>query len=180
WEITKGLRFRTMFGVDAALNRTHIFNSSINALNGAAPSTIPSGTASYSEEMDLLNENLLTYETTIKKDHRISAIAGYSAQKNDFKFLSTAGTQYPNNNIQYVAAAGIISGGTEQRSQWSMLSYYGRVNYSFSDKYLLTGTLRRDGSSRFGSNRKYGNFPSAAIGWRVSEEKFMQGHWFYR
>lgn len=175
WEITTGLRFRTMFGVDAALNRTHVFNSSINALTGAAPSTIPSGSASSSEELDLLNENLLTYETTIKDDHRISAIAGYSAQRNDFKFISTAGTQYPNDNIQYVSAAGIITGGTEQRSQWSMLSYYGRVNYSFADRYLLTGTLRRDGSSRFGSNRKYGNFPSAAIGWRISEEKFMRG-----
>ena len=175
WEIITGLRFRTMAGVDAALNRTHVFNSSINALNGAAPSTIPSGSASSSQEIDVLNENLLTYETVIKNDHRISAIAGYSAQRNDFRFISTAGTQYPNDNVQYVAAAGIISGGTEQRSQWSMLSYYGRFNYSFLDKYLVTGTLRRDGSSRFGSNRKYGNFPSAAIGWRLSEEKFMQG-----
>lgn len=76
--------------------------------------------------------------------------------------------------MQYVNAAGIINGGTELREQWSLLSSFARLNYSFSDRYLLTATIRRDGSSRFGNNRKYGQFPSAAFAWVVSEEEFMK------
>ncbi len=174
WEIFKGLRFRSTLGIDAAFNRTHEFNSSVNTIGAAVPPGVPSGSASSSQELDWLNENLLTYEKTFQEKHRITAIAGYSAQKNDFRLINISGTQYPNDNVQYVNAAGLINGGTELRSQWSLLSSFARVNYSLSDKYLLTATFRRDGSSRFGSNRKYGNFPSAAFGWRLSEEEFMQ------
>lgn len=174
WEILRGLRLRSTLGIDAAFNRTHVFNSSKNAIGPTPPPSIPSGSASSSQELDWLNENLLTYEKAFGEKHRITAIAGYSAQKNDFRLISTSGTQYANDNVQYVNAAGLINGGTEQRSQWSVLSSFGRVNYSLSDKYLLTATFRRDGSSRFGSNQKYGNFPSAAIAWRLSEEEFMK------
>ncbi|MEJ7830437.1 MAG: SusC/RagA family TonB-linked outer membrane protein, partial [Segetibacter sp.] len=81
---------------------------------------------------------------------------------------------YPNDNVQYVSAAGIVNAGTENRSQWSLVSYFGRVNYALSDKYIITATMRRDGSSRFGSENKYGLFPSGAIAWRMSDETFMK------
>lgn len=174
WEIIKGLKLRSTLGLDAAFNRTHVFRSSKTAFFAVPPPSVPFGSASSSQELDLLNENLLTYEKSFREKHRITALMGYSSQKNDYRFINTSGTQYPNDDIQYVQAAALIDGGTEQRSQWSLLSYFGRVNYSLSDKYLLTATLRRDGSSRFGSNRKYGNFPSAALAWRVSEENFMK------
>ena len=59
-------------------------------------------------------------------------------------------------------------------AEWALLSFMGRVNYAYKDKYLVTVTVRRDGSSRFGSNNKYGTFPSASVAWRISKEDFFQ------
>ena len=80
---------------------------------------------------------------------------------------------FPNDNV-HTLNAGTVYGGSQTKSEWSLLSYLGRVNYDFKKKYLITATLRADGSSRFGSENKWGIFPSASVGWRISEENFME------
>ncbi len=174
YKVFNNLKFRSSIGIDANFNRVHTFLSSKTGRAGSPPPSVPSGSASSSQELEWLNENLLTYEKVINKNNRITAIAGLSMQKDDYRYIVINGNNYPNNNVQYVAAAGVIESGTEQRNQSSLLSYYGRVNYALYDRYLLTGTLRRDGSSRFGEKNKYGTFPSAAFAWRMSEERFMR------
>lgn len=174
YKITNNLTFHTSIGVDANFNTIHRFLSSKTGRASVAPPNIPSGNAQSSQEIEWLNENLLTYDKVFNKMHHLNAIAGFSAQKDDYRVISVAGINYPNDNVQYVSAAGTISSGSENRNQFSLVSYFTRWNYSFKEKYLITATVRTDGSSRFGEDKKYGFFPSGALAWRMSEEKFMK------
>lgn len=174
YKLLNNLKFRSSIGIDANFNRVHTFLSSKTGRAGSPPPSVPSGFASSSQELEWLNENLLTYDLDINDNNRITAIAGFSLQKNDYRFIRINGNNYPNDNVPYVAAAGVIESGTELRNQSSLVSYYGRINYALFDRYLVTATLRRDGSSRFGQENKYGTFPSAAFAWRMSDEKFMK------
>src|SRR5690606_14407756 len=80
---------------------------------------------------------------------------------------------YANDLIQTINAAQEITSWGESVDAWSMISYLGRLNYAYNEKYLLTATLRSDGSSRFGANNRFSLFPSLAVGWKVSDEDFM-------
>jgi TonB-dependent starch-binding outer membrane protein SusC len=118
------------------------------------------------------NENTLTYSTNID-NHSISALGGmaYNTFKTDAFIWNGSG--FASDEISTLNAATAISGNaTEAKSV--LISYFGRVQYSFNDRYLFTGSVRRDGSSKFGSNTKWGFFPSASVGWRISEENFMR------
>src|SRR5690606_36900450 len=83
------------------------------------------------------------------------------------------GNNFPDDDVRTFNAAARITGATSEE-EWALISYLARVNYSFMDKYLITGTIRRDGSSRFGEDNRWGNFPSIAIGWDISKENFMR------
>ncbi|HEY9003549.1 MAG TPA: TonB-dependent receptor [Mucilaginibacter sp.] len=118
----------------------------------------------------LLVENTLNY-TKIFGKHSIQALAGYTYQKNDYTYLLTARTDLPDGLENIDAGAGTsTTGGNSIES--TLLSALGRIIYSYDDRYLMTASIRRDGSSRFGANNKYGNFPSVALGWNASNEKF--------
>lgn len=96
---------------------------------------------------------------------RVDVTAGYGYQ--DWLFYQP---RYPT-----ITGNGVIAPGNTDKSQHTLISFFGRANYSFDDRYLLTGTIRRDGSSRFGPDQRWGMFPSAAIAWRVSNEAFLKG-----
>src|SRR5690606_26451984 len=108
-------------------------------------------------------------------DHNIEALVGYSAQKFYQENNSVEGTNFPSDDVEWISAATAISAGNSNTTAYSLLSTIGRLNYNFKGKYLLSGAFRRDGSSRFGANRKYGYFPSVSAGWIVSDESFMSG-----
>jgi TonB-linked SusC/RagA family outer membrane protein len=120
-------------------------------------------------------ENILNYSKTFGK-HTLNVTGVQSIQKDNFERYRTevqgipaqAQSFYSLNSATSVLAvqSGLV--------QWTINSFMGRVNYSFNDKYLLTATLRRDGSSRFGENTKYGNFPGIAVGWNITNEDFMK------
>ncbi|MFH6768601.1 TonB-dependent receptor [Gaetbulibacter aquiaggeris] len=126
-------------------------------------------------EYTLLNENILRFNKSFNKAHNFGALLGYSATyiKNDGFSGTLSG--FPTDNIEEFNGGGIInpavSGGAYEDT-WQ--SFFGRVNYNYKEKYLAEFNLRRDGSSRFGPDNAYGNFPSASAGWRVSKEKFME------
>ena len=136
-------------------------------------------TAQSSYNRNWLWENTLTYNENFGP-HQIKVLAGVTAQS--AKFDNLAGSR---NNIVgtdpalWYLEAGDASTSTNGNNNqppydWSMLSYLGRVNYSYKDTYLLTATMRADGSSRFGKNNRFGYFPSVAVGWRISNEPFLQ------
>ncbi|GAA4469724.1 TonB-dependent receptor [Nibrella saemangeumensis] len=171
-ELLNGLRVRTSFGGDINAFRNREFRGSKLANGGSPPPSVPSGASRSSQDINWLNENILTYDRSFG-NHKINTTLGYTVQKSDYELNAVGAINYPNDLVEYVAA-GQVTSGTAQREQWALESYLGRINYSFNSKYLVTASFRRDGSSRFGTGNKYGNFPSLALGWRVSEERFMR------
>ena len=119
----------------------------------------------------LIFENTLSYKKAIGK-HSFDVLAGYTAQQTKWKQMtSTVHDLVPGFWVLSAGSKDMIMSGTD--SENSMLSMLGRVNYAYDDKYLVQGNIRRDGSSRFGENYRYGIFPSASLGWRISQENFF-------
>lgn len=126
-----------------------------------------------SERTSYLNENILTYKKQLATQHSIDAMGGFTWQQ-DVNTLVSAGSQNYASDLfgtDNLGAGGLINAPDSDRSKSTLLSWLGRVNYAFHDKYLFTVSARSDGSSRFGAGNKWGFFPSAAVAWRLSEEK---------
>lgn len=117
-------------------------------------------------------DNILTYDTEIN-GHEINAIVGTSAEEVDNSYATTRGTGYESDLIQTITAATTIALGESYTFENNLLSFFGRVNYAYNDKYLVSLSYRRDASSVFGLDNKYGNFPAASIGWNVGREDFL-------
>ncbi|MFP5436366.1 MAG: SusC/RagA family TonB-linked outer membrane protein [Bacteroidia bacterium] len=129
-------------------------------------------TEAKSQNVLVLLENTLNYAKDFGK-HNIQALAGYTYQKYNYKYTSAAKTDLPDGIEAIDAGAGTANvGGNATES--SLVSVLGRVIYSYDSRYLLTASVRRDGSSRFGSANRYGTFPSVAVGWNISNEKFFE------
>lgn len=166
------LKFKTTFNVDYEDASNEYFRpSTLGGQNSPAPS-VPSGSYNRGQYINWLNENTLNYDWT-KNDHTIGALVGYSVQSQKNKNAGFNGSQFPDDDIQTLNAAARITGGTDI-SDWALISYLARVNYAFQDKYLVTATIRSDGSSRFGPENRWGTFPSVALGWRLSQEEFLK------
>ena len=143
---------------------------------GAPPQTNTASNVSY----DITNwgiDNLLSYEKNINK-HSFGILLGYTAQKQSGETSSINASNFPtDNNINFLEASQVSAAVTD-RTNWSLAAFFGRINYDYNGKYLAEVNFRREGSSRFGANNKYGNFPSASVGWRVSEESFYPEDFF--
>jgi TonB-linked SusC/RagA family outer membrane protein len=178
YQVMKDLTFRTTVNLDHTDNSFKEYEPyTVTGPLTARQSQPGRGTiGSYTSyrKQTFLNENTLSYHKTIKGGHDISAVAGlsYNADKLDNVNLASVGG-FGSSIITTLNAASAINGSTTETKN-VLLSYFGRVQYSFNNKYLLTGSVRRDGSSRFGSNTKWGLFPSASAGWRISQEGFMK------
>lgn len=172
--LVDNLKFKALVGADIRNFREDIFSSSIINPNSVNPTKPPVGTNGTSQATNWLSEFTLSYAKTIGK-HTVDAVAGYTIQQEMLDVNRITGTNFANDNIKTINAAGLITSALNTKEEWSLLSYLARVNYSFDDRYLLTATFRRDGSSRFGANNRWGTFPSVSVGWRVSEEEFMKG-----
>jgi TonB-linked SusC/RagA family outer membrane protein len=170
WKIANGLVFRTNWSIDNNyISENQYSNTNLTAGSGVG------GTATNSVVRDFnwINENVLTYQTRLAGKHNFNLLVGNTLQKNVNNATSATGTGFPSNEFRTIAAAA-IKNSTADETAWGIASFFGRVNYDFSKKYLFTGNLRYDGSSRFGANNRWGMFPSASVGWAVSEENFMK------
>jgi hypothetical protein len=134
---------------------------------------LTSGSLTEYNKRTFVNENTLSYTKTLQEKHTITLLAGasYNADKLENSTMSSNGgfSSYVITTLN--AANGITGSSTETKNV--LLSYFGRAQYSYNDKYLFSASIRRDGSSRFGANTKWGTFPSASLGWRISKESFM-------
>lgn len=119
-------------------------------------------------------ENTLSYSSSVGK-HNFSGLLGFTVEKGYYESSYINATGFPNDLVQTINNASEIQGWDENRQESSLLSYLGRLTYNYDSRYLVTASLRRDGSSRFGANNKWGYFPSASLGWRITEENFMDG-----
>lgn len=170
YQITKDLRFNVMLGVNMMDVKGSYFKPKLPAFNNNP--AFGSDNASFT--LNWLMESTLNYTKSFGK-HNFSGLLGYTSQKETGESNFLASDRYPNNLVSTLSSVGgIITNGSSDIYEWSLLSTLGRINYSYNNKYYLTTSLRRDGSSRFGSNNKYGIFPSAAFAWRISDEAFLK------
>ena len=185
YTILPGLDLKSTVNYDNLDANTKVYTSDQVLVGGAAALATNPGlnsTGSYSDykKQNFLNENTLSYTKTIAKDHTISVIGGvsYNIVHEEAATIATAGG-FANDLVTTLSnaianSAGVTTTGTTTEANNTLFSYYGRVQYAFKDKYLLSGTIRRDASSKFGPDNRYGTFPSASAGWRVSQESFLK------
>ncbi|HRP32615.1 MAG TPA: TonB-dependent receptor [Agriterribacter sp.] len=123
-----------------------------------------------------LFDGTLTYAKTFNDVHSLSVLGGYAYEKTYYSFRSLSAMGFSTDLFSFnnLDAASTISGSNYYKQENFLISFFGRVNYSYNDKYLLTFTLRRDGSSRFGADHRWGNFPSGAFAWRLDREDFIR------
>lgn len=170
-DIYKGLKFKSTFGLQANFWDSRTWSPKYQWDTSKKENSYLG--QQYNKNLTWVWDNTFTYEYTSGK-HRIGAMAGTSAQENQYNFINSSVQNFASDNTQQ------LSNGTQQptvggnTASWALFSYMGRVNYTFADKYLVTATVRRDGSSRFGEGNKYGIFPSASLAWRISEEEFLK------
>lgn len=172
-DLAKGLSFRSSVGSTIAYNNSDFFQKS-NALS----TFVNSGSEIVTSNINMLNENVLSYNTSLRGGHDISAIAGASYQKNSSKAsnMYAVANSYNNEIIHTLNNAQIdVARSNTVNSAWGLVSYFSRVHYGYKEKYLVSASIRTDGSSRFGPNNKWGYFPSASVAWRVKQEDFMKG-----
>ncbi|TDW97483.1 SusC/RagA family TonB-linked outer membrane protein [Dinghuibacter silviterrae] len=169
YNILKGLKFKTSLGFDDQEVTDDRYQSV--AVNNGSPA---SGFVSVFTQFLWLNENTLSYTLPLKGRHNFSALIGQSTQEAAVRRIGVSGSQSSTDIIQSVSGFTSLYSPTDYRSEWGLVSYFGRLNYSYNDRYLVEGVARTDGSSRFGANKRYGFFPSIAAGWRISNEAFMR------
>jgi TonB-linked SusC/RagA family outer membrane protein len=173
-ELMKGLKLRTSFGYD--YNSTDYSSFAPKYfLSGNEQNPTSTVTQQYNNFFGQVWENTLTYNTKIAK-HSISGLLGYTEELYKGKFTNAArqGTANNDPSLQVLNAATGAIQLTGNKTQTSLQSYFARVNYSYADKYLITGTVRRDGSSKFAPGNRWGTFPSVSAGWRIDNEKFFR------
>lgn len=172
-EITfcKQLKFKTMFAFDGKFWFTDSFSPAYDWK--PSPTEISSRYQSNNRSFTYTWDNYFTYDQTFKKDHHLNVMAGMSMQWNDFMWsnMTKEGFMFDNVNQFDNGQEPATIGGS--RSEWALMSFMGRANYNYADRYMLTFTVRGDGSSRFGKNHRWGCFPSGAVAWRISEEEFF-------
>lgn len=173
-ELFKGLKYKLNLTPDFSFER---YKNYLNKYDfGLATNSITQLTERQRRRRNILVENLLTFDRTFGK-HKISALAGYTYQDSRFRHIQAYGEGLPQ-GLEEIDAA--TTNRSNEGNSWRsvLTSILGRVFYSYQNKYLFTATIRRDGSSKFGKNNRYGYFPSFSLGWNVAEEKFMENvHW---
>ena len=173
-ELFKGLKYKLNLTPDFSFER---YKNYLNKYDfGLATNSITQLTERQRRRRNILVENLLTFDRTFG-EHKISALAGYTYQDSRFRHIQAYGEGLPQ-GLEEIDAA--TTNRSNEGNSWRsvLTSILGRVFYSYQNKYLFTATIRRDGSSKFGKNNRYGYFPSFSLGWNVAEEKFMEDvHW---
>ncbi len=172
-KLLEGLKYKVNFGPDFTIARGGRFVGALtNQVKGGNP--VASDNNQYGFNWTL--ENVITYNKTFNKVHNLSITALQSIQKENFEYNTVSVFGVPVESQQfYNLGAGTVQGYGSSVIQWTISSLMGRINYDYKDKYLVTATIRRDGSSKFGVNTKYGSFPGIALGWNISNEPFMKG-----
>ena len=168
---TKWLKFKSTFGYDAKFWFIGNFTPKYNWK--PTPTEETSRYKSDNKSFTYLWDNYFLFDHTFAEKHRVGLMAGMSAQWNTNDYLNAQKNVFMFDNVHEMdnGEEMYAIGGNE--TEWALLSYMARVNYSYEDRYLLTATIRRDGSSRFGKKHRWGTFPSVSVAWRASQEKWF-------
>ncbi len=168
----KDFKFKTLLGAEANFWKERTWAPSYHWDNKTSQNAYLFEASNQS--ITLLWDNTLTYQKKFDNGINITAVVGTSAQQNKFEYINGSIQNFPSENIQ------TLNNGIEQTtlhgsgSEWAIFSTFARGNLDYKNKYYLTATVRRDGSSRFGGSNKYGTFPSGSLAWRISNEDFFK------
>ncbi|WP_046242792.1 SusC/RagA family TonB-linked outer membrane protein [Hymenobacter terrenus] len=170
--IAEGLRAKVLFGADILDNKQNRYLPSSTAEGQALGGDALVGSVFTT---NWLNENTLSYDRQLSALSKLNVLVGFTAQQSNTEGAVAEAAGFANDALSYNNLGTGITNRTPSsfNNKWALASYLGRVNYAYADRYLLTLTLRADGSSRFGEGNKWGYFPSAAIGWNVNNESFF-------
>lgn len=173
-DILKGLKFRTSLSGTLGHTDSESFSPAIISTR-----KIANGSETHSRNSKTIFDNTLNYNTRIKDIHVIDAMVGLSYEKYITRSQSISGDTYPDDEIfTNIGSAANVTRWSSSYSSSGLFSSFARINYRLMDRYLFTFTGRYDGSSMFGSNNRYGFFPSGAIAWRINNESFMKDFTF--
>jgi TonB-linked SusC/RagA family outer membrane protein len=168
--ILPGLRVKTNFG----LNTNEYSGYYFTPTNNRGPNVVlPFYSQSSNNSFDYLWENTVSYTKTFG-EHNIDFVGGVSQQENTYRFMGAQGSGQISDVLRNLQSIGSYTNIEGSEASYALASQFARVNYKFGDKYLVTGTIRRDGSSRFGANNRYGIFPSGSVAWRIKNENFLK------
>ncbi len=175
YEPINGLILKSSINAEVISTLVHYFQPSTAGRSFAAePSELTANLSETSRRLwTWLSENTVEY-TKRMKGHNFDILAGYTAQRYRYDSNTISGYDYTDDRIQTIDAALVKNDPTMDIEEWSMISYLTRLNYNYKDKYLLGASIRRDGSSRFGKDNRWGNFPAVSAGWVLSEESFAK------
>lgn len=174
FELNKNLSYHTTFGMDARRSDYDNFSPTF-WMDSDSKNDVNSVTKESGKNFDWVYENMLTYKKTFKQYHDLTVLLGMTAEAGKYNFIQASKRNIPGNDeyLRYLSAATTDPNVTGNVSDYALISYLGRINYSFNSRYLMTASIRADGSSKFTGGEKWGYFPSLSGGWRISNEKFF-------
>jgi TonB-linked SusC/RagA family outer membrane protein len=169
--ILKNFKFRSTGGLQASFWDSRSWSPKYNWQPIPQPNSTLS--QSYNKALTWLWDNLLTYDSYLGNDHRLTVLLGSSAQNNRYDGMGGSIQGFASTTTQQLSNGTMLPTIGGNANEWALLSFFTRANYAYKDKYLVTATVRRDGSSRFGKDNRFGTFPSASVAWRISNEEFF-------
>lgn len=171
YKFLNGFTFTTKWGADIYTLREHSYDP-ITERQGAKYNGLGIETSSYVS--NLIGSNVFQYMTSLNEKHNFEAMIGHSFEKYSRRSSYIDGVDFPSEDFQYVASAGTIRSASASALDRGLNSFFGQVKYNYMYKYILSLTVRSDGSSKFGENNRYGTFPAVSVAWRASEEDFLK------
>lgn len=177
YSITPKLKLRLSAGINSNERISNIFNNSQTQSGSKWGTNGPNGSYVNSSSFSLVNDNTLTYKNTFNRNHNLTLVGGYSTQSNKSNYQAIVAKNITDEAMELDALDMVDSKNlsvSSVSSRWTLQSFFGRANYDYKGRYLLTATFRADGSSKFAPNHKWGYFPSASAAWKFSQEDFFK------
>ncbi|WP_051477670.1 SusC/RagA family TonB-linked outer membrane protein [Aquimarina pacifica] len=174
-KLTEEIDYKGSFGIDRSQNNNFLRIPEL--IDPSADGGItPGGNAQnfMANDNRIISDHTLSYNTTFNDIHTIGAVAGLSYQETTFNTINVASEDFLSDDLRNVSNGAVPTLTAQSREKRSLYGAFGRINYDYKGKYIIEGSFRRDGFSRFGVNKRFGNFWSLAGGWLVSEESFME------
>ncbi len=167
WDVIKGLTLKTDFGIDLVQTEETIRDPEIVSPGGY-------GYKRVLQDNKWLNSTTLNYTPELSEDHYVNVLLGTSYETSEYQSIAVEGSGFVSDQLPNVGSAATPTLTSSTGSGWALASTFGRLNYRFKDKYLFEASLRRDGSSRFGANNRFGTFWAVSAGWLLIEEDFIK------
>ncbi len=175
YDILKGLKLKISGGFTNDSRNSDQFNNSNSRYGSPISNDKVNATVQRMQRLTWLNENVLTYQTRVKKHHAINSLFGVTFQNSDYESYSFKTTNIPNESLGMAGMnEGVPSTTSSLKSSWSMMSFLARINYDYKSKYYATASFRADGSSKFSKKNRFGYFPSGSLAWTFTQEEFMK------